>query len=205
MADLMEVGPDNRPIGPADADVLPRMSLVAALLLAGAAAPQALPVAERPRVTFDRHSLLIDGKPTLIWSSEFHPFRLPSPDLWRDILQKMKASGFNTVAIYIDWGFHSPKKGVYDFTGIRDVERVLTMARRKALRHHPRRALCECGAVARRLSGLAGEPAGQGADRRSRISGGGRRMAGPDQPDHRAPPAGARRSSSSTRSRMSWR
>lgn len=109
------------------------MSLVAALLLAGAATPQALPVAERPRVGFDRHSLLIDGKPTLIWSSEFHPFRLPSPDLWRDILQKMKASGFNTVAIYIDWGFHSPKKGVYDFTGIRDVERVLTMAREEGL------------------------------------------------------------------------
>jgi len=109
------------------------MSLVAALLLAGAATPQALPLAERPRVAFDRHSLLIAGKPTLIWSSEFHPFRLPSPDLWRDILQKMKASGFNTVAIYIDWGFHSPKKGVYDFTGIRDVERVLTMAREEGL------------------------------------------------------------------------
>ncbi|MDR6146439.1 beta-galactosidase GanA [Sphingomonas sp. SORGH_AS870] len=109
------------------------MSLVAALLLAGAATPQALSLAERPRVAFDRHSLLIDGKPTLIWSSEFHPFRLPSPDLWRDILQKMKASGFNTVAIYIDWGFHSPKKGVYDFTGIRDVERVLIMAREEGL------------------------------------------------------------------------
>ncbi len=81
-----------------------------------------------PRVTFDSRSLRIDGKPTLIWSSEFHPFRLPSPDLWRDILQKMKASGFNTVAIYIDWGFHSPKKGVYDFTGIRDIDRLLSMA-----------------------------------------------------------------------------
>ena len=74
------------------------MSLAAALLLTTAAAP----VADAPRVTFDRYSLRIDGKPTLIWSSEFHPFRLPSPDLWRDILQKMKASGFNTVAIYID-------------------------------------------------------------------------------------------------------
>ncbi|MGH1559190.1 beta-galactosidase [Caulobacter segnis] len=39
-----------------------------------------------------------------------HPFRAPSPDLWRDILQKMKASGHNTVAIYFDWGYHSPKQ-----------------------------------------------------------------------------------------------
>ncbi len=109
------------------------MSLTAALLLAGAAAPQAAPATEVPRVTFDSRSLRIDGKPTLIWSSEFHPFRLPSPDLWRDILQKMKASGFNTVAIYIDWGFHSPKKGVYDFSGIRDIDRLLTMAQEEGL------------------------------------------------------------------------
>ena len=109
------------------------MSLAAALLLAGATAPQIAPPTEVPRVTFDSRSLRIDGKPTLIWSSEFHPFRLPSPDLWRDILQKMKASGFNTVAIYIDWGFHSPKKGVYDFTGIRDIDRLLSMAQEEGL------------------------------------------------------------------------
>ncbi|MGK6319436.1 glycoside hydrolase family 35 protein [Sphingomonas sp. DT-204] len=76
---------------------------------------------------------MIDGKRLVIWSSEFHPFRLPSPDLWRDVLQKMKASGFNTVALYFDWGYHSPKQGVYDFTGIRDVERALTMAEEEGL------------------------------------------------------------------------
>jgi len=85
------------------------------------------------RVSYDARSLMIDGKRLVIWSSEFHPFRLPSPDLWRDILQKMKASGFNTVSLYFDWGYHSPKQGVYDFTGIRDVERVLTMAEEEGL------------------------------------------------------------------------
>ncbi|WP_025294289.1 glycoside hydrolase family 35 protein [Sphingomonas sanxanigenens] len=85
------------------------------------------------RVSFDGRSLKIDGKRTVIWSGEFHPFRLPSPDLWRDILQKMKASGFNTVALYFDWGFHSPKKGVYDFSGIRDIDRLLTMADEEGL------------------------------------------------------------------------
>ncbi|MGN6818731.1 MAG: beta-galactosidase [Sphingomonas sp.] len=85
------------------------------------------------RVSFDARSLMIDGQRKVIWSSEFHPFRLPSPDLWRDILQKMKAIGFNTVTLYFDWGYHSPKQGVYDFTGIRDVERVLTMAEEEGL------------------------------------------------------------------------
>lgn len=86
------------------------------------------PVKTFGRVGFDARSLLIDGKRQIIWSSEMHAFRLPSPDLWRDVLQKMKASGFNTVAFYFDWGFHSPKKGVYDFSGIRDIDLLLRMA-----------------------------------------------------------------------------
>lgn len=117
-----------------------------ALVAAGLLAPQsagaqqardtanlAAPVQSFGRVSFDARSLRIDGKRTVIWSSEMHAFRLPSPDLWRDVLQKMKASGFNTVALYFDWGFHSPKKGVYDFSGIRDIDRLLTMAAEEGL------------------------------------------------------------------------
>lgn len=85
------------------------------------------------RVSFDSRSLLIDGKRVVIWSSEMHAFRLPSPDLWRDVLQKMKASGFNTVALYFSWGYHSPKQGVYDFTGIRDIDRLLDTAAEEGL------------------------------------------------------------------------
>jgi len=80
-------------------------------------------------VTYDRYSLVIDGKPTYLWSGSFHYWRLPSPDSWLDVLQKMKAAGFNAVEIYFDWGYHSPKRGVYDFSGIRDVDRLLDMAR----------------------------------------------------------------------------
>lgn len=85
------------------------------------------------RVSYDARSLMIDGKRLVIWSSEMHPFRLPSPELWRDVLQKMKASGFNTVAFYFDWGYHSPKQGVYDFTGIRDLDRLLKMSEEEGL------------------------------------------------------------------------
>jgi hypothetical protein len=55
-------------------------------------------------VSFDGYSFLIDGQRTYIWSGEFHYFRLPSPDLWLDIFQKMKAAGFNAASIYFDWG-----------------------------------------------------------------------------------------------------
>lgn len=126
-----------------------RRALVAAVTLAltagGAAAAQpasgatpaatvtAMPAAARAisgsqTVTYDGYSMMIDGKRTYIWSGEFHYNRLPSPDLWRDTLQKLKAAGFNTVSIYFDWAYHSPKPGVYDFSGIRDVDKLLDMA-----------------------------------------------------------------------------
>ncbi|HVZ30770.1 MAG TPA: beta-galactosidase, partial [Asticcacaulis sp.] len=94
-----------------------------------ATAPKGKPV----KVTWDKHSLMLDGKRQMIWAGEFHPFRLPSPSLWRDILQKMKATGYNTVSLYFDWGYHSPKPGSYDFTGVRDLEKAIQMAEDEGL------------------------------------------------------------------------
>jgi len=79
-------------------------------------------------ITFDQYSLMIDGRRIALWSGEFHYWRLPSPDLWRDVLEKIKAAGYNAANIYFHWGFHSPAPGVYDFTGIRDVDRLLDIA-----------------------------------------------------------------------------
>ncbi|HZR54368.1 MAG TPA: beta-galactosidase [Streptosporangiaceae bacterium] len=79
-------------------------------------------------IAFDKYSLIIDGRRLFIWSGEFHPFRLPSPPLWRDILQKMKASGYNAVCMYFSWNYHSAAPGHYDFSGVRDMDLVLDMA-----------------------------------------------------------------------------
>lgn len=88
----------------------------------------------RPRtMAWDRYSLIIDGRREMIFGGEFHPFRLPSPSLWRDVLQKIKASGLNTVALYFAWGYHSAKPGHYDFSSVRNVERVLQMAAEEGL------------------------------------------------------------------------
>jgi len=48
-------------------------------------------------ITWDRYSLMIDGQRVFVWSGEFHPFRVPSPSLWRDVLQKLKANGYKVV------------------------------------------------------------------------------------------------------------
>ncbi|WP_143177692.1 beta-galactosidase [Cystobacter ferrugineus] len=80
------------------------------------------------QITYDKYSLMIDGKREYIWSGEFHPFRLPNPDLWRDMLQKYKAIGMNAVSFYFSWAYHSPAPGVYDFSSVRDVEQLLDIA-----------------------------------------------------------------------------
>jgi beta-galactosidase len=85
------------------------------------------------RVTYDASSLLIGGKRVLITAGEFDPWRTPSPSLWLDDLQKMKADGYNAVTVYFDWDYTSPSPGVYDFTGVRDMNEFLNMAQEAGL------------------------------------------------------------------------
>ncbi|CAM5611926.1 hypothetical protein SALBM311S_07513 [Streptomyces alboniger] len=115
------------------------VSVLLAVLAASVPAHAAVPAdaaAAKPTphtVSYDKYSVKVDGKRLFVWSGEFHYWRLPSPDLWRDVLQKIKASGMNAVSIYFDWGYHSPAKGRYDFTGIRDVDKLLDMAEEAGL------------------------------------------------------------------------
>ncbi|KAG8737249.1 hypothetical protein FRC10_008399 [Ceratobasidium sp. 414] len=99
-------------------------------------------------VTFDQFSLMLDGKRLMIFryarsllswvvksnlvSGEFHPWRLPSIPLWRDILEKMKtikAGGFNAVSIYLHWGITEGKRGTLNFEGHRSVTTFLDIAK----------------------------------------------------------------------------
>lgn len=65
-------------------------------------------------VTFDNYSLFINGERTMIFSGEFHPFRLPVPSLWADVFQKIKALGLNTVSFYLHWGALEGKSGDFN-------------------------------------------------------------------------------------------
>ena len=84
-------------------------------------------------VRYDQYSVIVGGRRVLIWAGEFDYYRLPSPSLWIDRLQEMKAAGFNAVSIYFDWDYHSPAPGVYDFSGVRDINRLLNDAQRVGL------------------------------------------------------------------------
>ncbi len=85
------------------------------------------------KVSFDQYSLMIGGKRTVIYAGEFDPWRLPSPSLWLDRLEKMKADGFNAVTPYFDWDYHSSAPGEYDFSGVRDINTFLNDAQEAGL------------------------------------------------------------------------
>ena len=78
---------------------------------------KALQAGVRHVVRYDGTSLSIDGRLTPIWAAQLHYWRLPAPNLWRDAFRKVKAAGYNAVALDFFWGYHSPRPGAYDFTG----------------------------------------------------------------------------------------
>ncbi|KAJ8456901.1 hypothetical protein ONZ45_g18534 [Pleurotus djamor] len=90
-------------------------------------------------VTWDANSLFIHGQRVFILSAEVHPWRLPNPNLWRDVLEKIKANGFNTVSFYISWALHYPtpdtNNGQGDFAQgtYRDIQLFIDEAKRAGL------------------------------------------------------------------------
>jgi hypothetical protein len=85
-------------------------------------------------VTWDKYSLMINGTRVFIASAEFHYQRLPVPELWLDVFEKIKANGFNTISVYFFWSYHSPSQGVYDFTSPgKDVQRLFNYAKQAGL------------------------------------------------------------------------
>lgn len=88
-------------------------------------------------IVFDKYSLALAGgrQRIFIFAAEFHPWRLPSPSLWRDVLQKIRAAGFNTVSIYTHWGLIQPNphpSSIY-LTGVNDLDFFLTVAKEEGL------------------------------------------------------------------------
>ncbi|KAI0481923.1 glycoside hydrolase superfamily [Xylariaceae sp. FL0804] len=69
-------------------------------------------------ITYDKYSLSIRGERMFIFSGDFHPWRLPSPGLWLDVFQKIKAMGFNAVTFYTYWGLIEGTRGEVRFESV---------------------------------------------------------------------------------------
>jgi hypothetical protein len=80
-------------------------------------------------VQWDHYSFVVNGKSTFIFAGDWHYWRLPVPELWEEILQKIKAAGCNAFTFYGHWGFNAPKAHTLDFsTGAHNIPRLFDLA-----------------------------------------------------------------------------
>lgn len=66
-------------------------------------------------VQWDHYSFKVNGKRLFVFSGEIHYWRIPVPEIWEDLLEKIKAAGFTAFAFYGNWGYHSANNGTVDF------------------------------------------------------------------------------------------
>lgn len=81
--------------------------------------------------------LLRDGTPWLPVMGEFHYSRYPESE-WEQELLKMKAGGVEIIASYVIWIHHEEEKGVFDWTGQRNLRRFVELAAKHGLYAYPR-------------------------------------------------------------------
>lgn len=84
-------------------------------------------------ITWDADSFFIRGERMVMFSGEFHPFRLPVPGLWLDVFQKLKAAGFNCVSFYTDWNLYEGLQGRMVTSGIWDLTEFFNAATRAGI------------------------------------------------------------------------
>ncbi|ORY13614.1 glycoside hydrolase superfamily [Clohesyomyces aquaticus] len=85
-------------------------------------------------VQWDHYSFKVNGKRLFVFSGELHYWRIPVPEVWEDLLQKIKAAGFTAFAFYGHWGYHSANNNTLDFTtGAHDFSKLFEIAKRAGL------------------------------------------------------------------------
>ena len=83
-------------------------------------------------VTWDRHSLMIDGRRVCPVMGEVHYSRIPA-DEWGDEVRKMKEGGVTIIATYVFWNHIEEQEGVYRWDGQRDLRRFLEVCKQEQM------------------------------------------------------------------------
>jgi beta-galactosidase len=89
------------------------------------------PSPARP-VTYDDRSVMIDGRRVLLTCGEIH-YPRSTRAMWPMLLQRSKQLGLNTITTYVFWNVHETSRGVYDFSGERDLGHFLDLCQEHRL------------------------------------------------------------------------
>ena len=79
-------------------------------------------------VTWDRHSLMIDGHRVCPVMGEVHYSRIPANE-WTDEIRKMKEGGVTVIATYVFWNHVEEQEGIFNWSGQRDLRRFLEVCK----------------------------------------------------------------------------
>ena len=94
------------------------------------------PAAQRV-INFDGKGFLINGDRTFVVSAGMDYARVPR-ELWADRLTRFQRAGFNCTEFYAFWNYHEPQSGQFDFSGNRDLDAYLKLAKSLGLYAIPR-------------------------------------------------------------------
>lgn len=71
-----------------------------------------------------------NGEPWFPLMGEFHYIRYPE-HLWEEEIVKMKSGGLDIVATYVFWNAHESPKGTWDWGGIKDLRRFISLCQKQ--------------------------------------------------------------------------
>ena len=83
-------------------------------------------------VTWDRHSLMIDGRRVCPVMGEIHYSRVPA-DEWEAEVRKMKEGGVTIIATYVFWNHIEEEEGIFRWDGQRNLRRFLDVCKEQEL------------------------------------------------------------------------
>lgn len=86
--------------------------------------------AANPTVTWDRHSLMFDGRRVCPVMGEVHYSRIPA-DEWEREVRKMKEGGLTMIATYVFWNHIEEREGRFRWDGQRDLRRFLEVCKQE--------------------------------------------------------------------------
>jgi beta-galactosidase len=84
-------------------------------------------------ITVADHAFRVDGRPSELYGGAMHYWRLER-DKWDGILDSVVGMGFTTISIYIPWEVHEVERGVFDFSGNKDIDAFLALIESKGLK-----------------------------------------------------------------------
>ena len=85
---------------------------------------------QKPQVTWDRQSLMVDGRRVCPVMGEVHYSRIPA-DEWPREVRKMKQGGVTIIATYVFWNHVEEEEGIYRWDGQRNLRRFLEVCRQE--------------------------------------------------------------------------